>query len=72
MSREELLVAATGLLFAVNAWFLRRLVTSIDEFKHWVREKLEDHDRELTTMAERHRLEDIVGHVPRSHHGVGG
>lgn len=65
MSREEILLVVASVLFALVAWFLRRLVVSVDEFKQWVREKLEEHDEELTVVKERHRLEDMAGAQPR-------
>jgi hypothetical protein len=67
VSREELLLVVVAVLFSLVAWFLNRLVVSIDEFKLWVRKELEEHDTAIVTMKERHRLEDIVGTLPRSH-----
>lgn len=64
MSREDLALLAVGLLLSLNLWFMRRLVASFDEFKAWVREKIEIHDRDLIVMQERHRMEDRSGVRP--------
>ena len=61
MSREDLLAIGFAFLLGVNAWFVRRLVVSIDEFKGWVRRELEEHGEELARVDERHKLEDQIG-----------
>lgn len=55
---NELAPWAAATSFTVAAWFLRRLVLSIDSFKRDVYQILREHGEQLSAVAERHRLED--------------
>ena len=58
MTVTELALTAAAVMFGVNAWFTRRLVTSLDTFKQNVYATLKEHGEELATVRERHRIED--------------
>jgi hypothetical protein len=59
MSREEIALWAAAIMSATSAWFLRRLVVSIDTFKTETREALGEHSTQLARIDERHRIEDL-------------